>query len=82
MILPMRVFGLINLAFVASLFCLLAAQGQPNERRGQISLDYLGAAGWSLTAEQVVALDKASAVTPIYPYWHQHQFAERNPLPV
>jgi aryl-alcohol dehydrogenase-like predicted oxidoreductase len=41
----------------------------------------LGAAGWNLTAEQVAALDKASAVTPIYPYWHQHQFAERNPLP-
>jgi aryl-alcohol dehydrogenase-like predicted oxidoreductase len=41
----------------------------------------LGAAGWNLTAEQVAALDKASAVTPIYPYWHQHQFTERNPLP-
>ena len=42
----------------------------------------LGAEGWGLTAGQVAKLDKASAVTPIYPYWHQRQFAERNPLPV
>jgi hypothetical protein len=35
-----------------------------------------------LTAEQVAALDKASAQQPVYPYWHQRQFAERNPLPV
>ncbi len=42
----------------------------------------LGAAGWSLSAEQVAALDKASAIEPIYPYWHQRGFAERNPLPV
>ena len=56
MILPMRVFGLINLAFVASLFCLLAAQGQPNERRGQISLDYLGAAGWRISDGATVIL--------------------------
>jgi aryl-alcohol dehydrogenase-like predicted oxidoreductase len=42
----------------------------------------LGAAGWNLTAEQVAKLDKASAVTPIYPYWHQRLFTERNPLPV
>jgi hypothetical protein len=27
-------------------------------------------------------LDKASEQTPIYPYWHQWQFTERNPLPV
>ena len=33
----------------------------------------LGAAGWNLTAEQVAALDKASALTPVYPYWHQRQ---------
>ena len=26
-------------------------------------------------------LDAASAVTPIYPYWHQRGFAERNPFP-
>jgi aryl-alcohol dehydrogenase-like predicted oxidoreductase len=42
----------------------------------------LAAVGWSLTAEQVAKLDKASAITPAYPYWHQHQFTERNPLPV
>ncbi len=44
--------------------------------------DNLGAVGWNLTAEQVAALDKASAVTPVYPYWHQRQFVERNPSPV
>ncbi len=42
----------------------------------------LGAAGWKLTAEQMAKLDRASEVTPAYPYWHQWQFAERNPLPV
>lgn len=42
----------------------------------------LGAVGWNLTAHQVDRLDKASEVTPIYPYWHQRQFIERNPLPV
>lgn len=42
----------------------------------------LAAVGWNLTAEQVKRLDDASDVTPIYPYWHQRQFVERNPLPV
>jgi aryl-alcohol dehydrogenase-like predicted oxidoreductase len=42
----------------------------------------LGAVGWNLTAEQIAKLDKASAVTPVYPYWHQRQFTERNPIPV
>ena len=42
----------------------------------------LGSVGWNLTAEQVARLDKASASQPIYPYWHQRQFTERNPLPV
>jgi aryl-alcohol dehydrogenase-like predicted oxidoreductase len=42
----------------------------------------LGAVGWSLTPAQVAALEAASAVTPTYPYWHQAQFAERNPPPV
>jgi aryl-alcohol dehydrogenase-like predicted oxidoreductase len=42
----------------------------------------LGAVGWNLTKEQVAKLDKASAVTPAYPYWHQRNFPERNPLPV
>jgi aryl-alcohol dehydrogenase-like predicted oxidoreductase len=42
----------------------------------------LGAVGWSLTAAQVARLDAASAITPLYPYWHQWQFKERNPTPV
>ncbi len=42
----------------------------------------LGAVGWNLSAEQVARLDAASDLTPIYPYWHQRQFAERNPPPV
>jgi aryl-alcohol dehydrogenase-like predicted oxidoreductase len=42
----------------------------------------LATAGWNLTAEQVAKLDTASQVPAIYPYWHQHQFTERNPLPI
>jgi aryl-alcohol dehydrogenase-like predicted oxidoreductase len=42
----------------------------------------LAAAGWSLTPAQVAALDRASEQTSVYPYWHQWQYAERNPLPV
>jgi len=42
----------------------------------------LGAVGWNLSVEQVAKLDAASEVTPVYPYWHQRQFAERNPPPV
>ena len=42
----------------------------------------LGAVGWNLTADQVAKLDAASAVRPVYPYWHQMGFAERNPFPV
>lgn len=41
----------------------------------------LAAVGWNLTAGQVAKLDKASDVTPAYPYWHQRQFKERNPIP-
>jgi aryl-alcohol dehydrogenase-like predicted oxidoreductase len=41
----------------------------------------LGAAGWNLSPAQVAKLDAASAVTLTYPYWHQRQFAERNPPP-
>jgi aryl-alcohol dehydrogenase-like predicted oxidoreductase len=36
--------------------------------------DNLGAAGWSLTPEQVARLDGASSVTLAYPYWHQQFF--------
>jgi aryl-alcohol dehydrogenase-like predicted oxidoreductase len=43
--------------------------------------DNLDAAGWKLTAEQVEALDAASAPRAPYPYWHQLEFVERNPFP-
>ena len=39
----------------------------------------LASEGWKLTAEQIAKLDAASDVTPVYPYWHQRQFPERNP---
>ncbi len=42
----------------------------------------LGAVDWKLSEEQIARLDAASAVTPIYPFWHQWQFAERNPLAI
>jgi aryl-alcohol dehydrogenase-like predicted oxidoreductase len=51
--------------------------------RNEVQLrENLGAVGWTLTPEQVAKLDAASAVTPPYPYWHQRQFASRNPPPV
>ena len=39
----------------------------------------LAAIGWSLTPKQVAKLDAASERPLAYPYWHQRQFAERNP---
>ncbi len=42
----------------------------------------LAAEGWSLSSAQIAALDRASEQKPIYPYWHQRQFVERNPLPI
>ena len=42
----------------------------------------LGALGWSLSEGQKKALDEASAVKPIYPYWHQRSFPELIPSPV
>jgi aryl-alcohol dehydrogenase-like predicted oxidoreductase len=42
----------------------------------------LGAVGWALSTEQIAALDRASDVPPVYPYWHQRQFTERNPVPI
>jgi aryl-alcohol dehydrogenase-like predicted oxidoreductase len=42
----------------------------------------LGAVGWTLNAEQMAKLNAASLTTPPYPYWHQLDFAERNPFPV
>ena len=53
--------------------------GARNEEQLRQNLD---AATWNLTAEQVARLDAASKVARPYPYWHQAQFAERNPLPV
>jgi aryl-alcohol dehydrogenase-like predicted oxidoreductase len=45
--------------------------------------DNLGAAEFKLSAEQIARLDAASAVPPIYPYWHQWRvFGDRNPPPV
>lgn len=43
--------------------------------------DNLGAIGWNLTADQVKRLDEVSAIPPIYPYFHQKGFSERNPFP-
>jgi aryl-alcohol dehydrogenase-like predicted oxidoreductase len=48
-------------------------------RNEQQLLQNIEAAGWNLTTEQIAKLDRASEVTPIYPYWHQRQFTERNP---
>jgi aryl-alcohol dehydrogenase-like predicted oxidoreductase len=42
----------------------------------------LAAVDFKLTESQMTALDKASDRPPIYPYWHQRQFSERNPPPV
>ena len=42
----------------------------------------LAAAEFKLSGEQIAALDAASRVNLAYPYWHQVQFAERNPFPV
>jgi aryl-alcohol dehydrogenase-like predicted oxidoreductase len=50
-------------------------------RNEQQLTDNLGAVGWSLTADQVKTLDRASHVGMPYPYWHQRQFVERNPFP-
>src|SRR4029079_6961675 len=42
--------------------------------------DNLAAAGWRLSAEEMLALDEVSALPEPYPMWHQHKFGvERNP---
>jgi aryl-alcohol dehydrogenase-like predicted oxidoreductase len=51
--------------------------GARNEAQLQQNLD---AFGWNLSEEQMAKLDAASEVKPIYPYWHQRDFVERNPL--
>src|SRR6185503_12311399 len=38
----------------------------------------LGSVGWSLSTDQIAALDAASVRTLSYPYWHQRFFADRN----
>jgi aryl-alcohol dehydrogenase-like predicted oxidoreductase len=53
--------------------------GARNEEQLRQNLD---AAGWALSVEQIAKLDRASEQRPIYPYWHQRQFGERNPVPV
>jgi aryl-alcohol dehydrogenase-like predicted oxidoreductase len=53
--------------------------GARNEQQLRQNLE---AAGWNLSPEQVSKLDRASEVTPVYPYWHQRQFVERNPPPI
>jgi aryl-alcohol dehydrogenase-like predicted oxidoreductase len=50
--------------------------------RDEVQLrENLSAADWKLTPTQMAQLDAASAKPRIYPYWHQAQFAERNPFP-
>jgi aryl-alcohol dehydrogenase-like predicted oxidoreductase len=47
--------------------------------RDEVQLrDNLSAVDLVLSPDQIAALDKASAVTPAYPYWHQRSY-ERNP---
>ena len=50
-------------------------------RNEQQLRDNLAAASFALTVEQVNKLDEASALQVAYPYWHQRQFKDRNPLP-
>ena len=50
-------------------------------RNEQQLRDNLVAPGFTLTREQVQKLDDASAPPVPYPYWHQRQFQNRNPLP-
>lgn len=54
--------------------------------RDEVQLrDNLGAVGWSLSADQIARLDRASAVMPAYPYYPyriQEGFARVNPPPV
>jgi len=50
--------------------------------RDQAQLEQnFGALGWNLSREDLAHLDQASHETPIYPYWHQSGFGERNPKP-
>lgn len=42
----------------------------------------LAAMGWSLSSTHIQKLDEVTRKIPIYPYWHQMGFNERNPKPV
>lgn len=53
--------------------------GARNEEQLRQNLDVVN---WNLTDEEVASLDKVSAVTATYPYWHQANFVERNPFPI
>ena len=53
--------------------------GARNETQLKANIE---ATGWKLSEAQVATLDGASKVDLPYPYWHQVQFAERNPFPV
>jgi aryl-alcohol dehydrogenase-like predicted oxidoreductase len=55
---------------------IIGARNEEQLRQNLVSV------GWNLTKEQVAKLDAASDLTPIYPYWHQRQFTDRNPLPI
>ncbi len=50
-------------------------------RNEQQLRDNLAAASFVLTPEQVARLDEASQTQVAYPYWHQRQLQNRNPLP-
>src|ERR1022692_2546686 len=50
-------------------------------RNEQQLRDNLTAESFALTSAQVAQLDTASAAQVAYPYWHQRQFLDRNPLP-
>jgi len=50
-------------------------------RNEQQLRDNLAAASFVLTPDQVARLDEASNPQVPYPYWHQRQFQNRNPLP-
>jgi len=52
--------------------------GARNEKQLQ---ENFGAVGWNLTVDQIKRLDAASAVEPVYPYWHQRQNTALIPLP-
>jgi hypothetical protein len=57
------------------------AQKRRASRRQRCQKENLGSVGWNLSKEQVAKLDAASNTQPAYPYWHQRQFANRNPIP-